>query len=174
MNRRQWIAMGMMLGVICGIVPSISAWAQDQAGGQGQGQGKGQGKGKGPKTATTHMKFKLDSNEVASGSDVTGTVLLQSGKGKKNRTPLAGETLTVTVDGVDTGTPLVTGADGTALLTLTALADGEHNVKVSYAGSETQRKASRTQGFTVGPVVEDPDEELPDEELPTEEEPPAV
>lgn len=118
--------------------------------------GAGGGQGKGPKPAATHLTFKLDANEVASGSDVTGTVLLQTGRGKKSRLPLAGETLTVTVDGVDTGTPLVTGADGTASLTLTAPADGEHNVKVSYAGSETQRKAQRAQGFFVGTVVEEP------------------
>ena len=125
-----------------------------------EGVGGGKGGGKGPKAATTHMQFKLDATEVASGENVTGTVLLQTGKGKKGRAPIAGATLTVTLDGVDTGTPLVTAADGTALLTLTAPADGEHNVKVTYAGSETQRKAQRAQGFTVGtPVEETPVEE---------------
>ena len=42
MIRRQMIAMAVMLGVVCGIAPSISAWAQDQAGGQG-GRGKAAG-----------------------------------------------------------------------------------------------------------------------------------
>ncbi|MBW3595585.1 MAG: Ig-like domain-containing protein [Actinobacteria bacterium] len=143
------------------IVPALAK----RPDGVGGGHGRHGGHGKGPKVTTTHMTFKLDENEVASGSDVTGTVLVETGRGKKNRVPIAGAVLTVTLDGVDTGTPLVTGTDGTALLTLTAPADGEHNVKVIYAGSDTQRKAQRAQGFTVGTPVE---------EEPVVEEPPAV
>lgn len=153
------VAAACVLLLACAMAPAVAK--------RPEGVGGGKGGGKGPKQATTHMQFKLDSHEVASGSDVTGTVMLETGRGKKSRTPIAGASLTVTLDGVDTGTPLVTADDGTAILTLTAPADGEHTVKVTYSGSDTQRKAQRAQGFTVGAPVE----EVPVEEVPIVEEP---
>jgi len=42
MIRRQMIAVAVMLGVVCGIAPSISAWAQDQAAGKEKGQRQGE------------------------------------------------------------------------------------------------------------------------------------
>lgn len=134
--------------VLAGAMAPALAKRPAHAGG-GHGQGKGHGKSR---PAATQMMFKLDENEVAPGSDVTGTVLLRSAKGK-NKTPIGGATLTVTVDGIDAGT-LTTDAEGAAALTITAPAEGEHEVRVSYAGDTTYRKAQRTQGFFVG-ILED-------------------
>lgn len=120
----------------------------------GNGGGKGHGSG-GNKGAQTKMTFKLDEHEVASGSNVTGTVNLMTGKGKKASTPLAGATLDVDVDGEDYAT-LTTDAAGNATVTVTAPADGEHQVKVFYAGDATHRSAQRAQGFFVGLVTETP------------------
>lgn len=109
------------------------------------------------KAATSKLTFKLDDHSVATGEDVTGTVTLTTAKGKKKSTPIANAPLTVQVDGVDVAT-LTTAADGTATLTLSGIADGEHVAKVVYAGDATYKKATRSQGFTVGAA----EEETPD------------
>ena len=122
--------------------------------GGGHGGHGGHGSG-GNKGAQTKMTFKLDDHEVDSGSNVTGTVNLTTGKGKKSSTALAGATLDVEVDGEDYAT-LTTDASGNATVTITAPADGEHQVKVFYAGDATHRSAQRAQGFSVGVATESP------------------
>ena len=111
------------------------------------------------KLSSTKLAFKLDDHSVDSGSNVTGEARLTTTKGK-SKTPIAGATLTVTLDGADTGT-VVTDANGVAAIVITAPADGEHNVKVSYAGDATRRKAQAAQGFSVGADDEEPEEPEP-------------
>ena len=107
------------------------------------------------KQSSTKLAFKLDDHSVETGSDVIGSARLTTTKGK-NKTPIAGATLTVTLDGVEYGT-LTTDSNGVAAVVITAPADGEHRVKVSYAGDATRRKAQATQGFSVGVLAEEPE-----------------
>jgi hypothetical protein len=99
----------------------------------------------------TKMRFKLDAQEVTVGDDVTGTVQLFSKghhHGHGGWTPMPDVTLQVKVDGQDVGT-VVTDAAGTATVAYTTDAEGDHVMKVAYAGDETHRRRQRAQGFTV-------------------------
>ena len=108
----------------------------------------------------TKMKFKLDAHEVEAGETLTGTILVLSGRGK-SRAPLAGASLEVSVDKEVVGT-VVTDADGRATVSYVAEEDGEHVMKVAFAGDAEHKKAKRAQGFEVG--AED-DEEMDEEDL---------
>ena len=114
----------------------------------------GGGTALGKSAPPTKIRFKLDDHSVASGEAVTGSVLVMSGRGK-NREPLEGATLTVLVDKVEVAT-LTTDADGRALVERLA-EDGEHVMKLVFAGDDEHKKAKRAQGFEVGDVEDDED-----------------
>ena len=103
----------------------------------------------------TKIRFKLDDHQVAAGEAVTGDVVVMTGRGKA-REALVGASLTVLVDGVEVGT-LTTDSDGRATVEHVATEDGEHVMKLVYAGDAEHKKAKRAQGFEVG--GEDLDEE---------------
>ena len=145
MKRAIPIAMAFVLLFVAAMAVAVAKPGNGNGGGHGGGSKKG---------AHTKMTFKLDDHQVDSGSNVTGTVTLTTGKGKKGSTPLAGATLDVELDGEDYAT-LTTDAEGEATVTITAPADGEHQVKVFYDGDATHRKAQRAQGFFVG-LLTDP------------------
>ena len=109
----------------------------------------------------TKMKFKLDGHQVEVGETLTGSVVALSGRGK-DRAPLGGATLDVVVDKTVVGS-IVTDADGGAEVTYVAQDEGEHVMKVVYAGDDEHKRAKRAQGFEVG--SEEEDEILEDEEL---------
>jgi hypothetical protein len=102
--------------------------------------------------ASTSLTFKLTASEVTSGEDVTGTATLVTPVPKKKAAPVAGATLTVSVDGVVVGT-VTTGSNGSAAISYTTSTEGSHVIKVSYAGDATHRSAQRSQGFDVLPAT---------------------
>lgn len=107
---------------------------------------------KGGKSQTvTRMSVSLSANEVTVGDTVTAEVRLAYGKGR-NPQPLAGATLEVSVD--ETPMPgVVTDATGTAVFDVTAEVEGEHTVRVFFAGDATYKKSLRAKGFTALPVA---------------------
>ena len=115
----------------------------------------GGGTAAGKSAPPTKIRFKLDDHMVAVGETVTGDVVVMTGRGK-GREALAGATLTVLVDHVEVGT-LTTDSDGRATVEHVATEDGEHVMKLVYAGDADHKKAKRAQGFEVG--TEDLDEE---------------
>ncbi|MEA2452396.1 MAG: hypothetical protein QOG04_1106 [Actinomycetota bacterium] len=110
--------------------------------------------------AQTRMRFKLEDHSIVLGEAAMGDVSLQTRTGKE-WAPLAGATLAIVMDGGDCAS-LITDADGKAMVVCTPMADGEYQVKVSYAGDDTHRKAQRAQGFTVG-ATDDGDDDDEDE-----------
>ncbi len=113
----------------------------------------GGGTALGKSAPPTKIRFKLDDHSVASGESVTGTVVVMTGKGK-DREPFAGATLTVLVDKVEVAT-LTTDADGRATVEHAGAEDGEHVMKVVFAGDAGHKKAKRAQGFEVGHAADD-------------------
>ena len=95
----------------------------------------------------TKIKFRLDAHEVAVGTDVTGSVHVWT-RSDHAWVPLAGVELTVSVDGVDVGS-VTTDGDGLASVTYAATVEGDHAMRVTFAGDDAHRKARRSQGFTV-------------------------
>jgi hypothetical protein len=108
--------------------------------------------GGGSKPAVTKMKFKLADHSVAAGEDVTGSVLLTTGRGKA-REPMDGAELTMLVDHVEVGT-LITGPDGRADVLFAGAAAGGHVMKLVFAGDANHKRAKRAQGFEVGGIPE--------------------
>ncbi len=106
------------------------------------------------KAQTTKLTFKLDDHSIATGEDVTGTVKLTTAKGKKKSTPIAGATLHLLVDG-QMLSMVTTDSNGEATVTIAGAADGEHVAKVVYEGTGAYKKATRSQGFTVGAAEEE-------------------
>lgn len=96
----------------------------------------------------TKIRFKLDDHNVAVGEAVTATVRVTSGRGK-HREPLSGAQLSVLVDGVEVASP-TTDPDGLAEISYDAGAEGDHVMRVVYAGDDTHKRAKRSQGFEVG------------------------
>jgi hypothetical protein len=102
----------------------------------------------GKQPPVTKLKFKLDVHEVAAGTPVTGGVYAWTHAGKVWETfPTAA--LTVKVDGVEVGI-LTTDAQGYAAISYLA-AEGEHVMKIVFAGDDLHKRAQRAQGFTVTP-----------------------
>ena len=108
----------------------------------------GGGTAAGKSAPPTKIRFKLDDHQVASGEAVTGDIVVMTGRGKA-REALVGATLTVLVDHVEVGT-LTTDSDGRATVEHVATEDGEHVIKLVYAGDAAHKKAKRAQGFEVG------------------------
>ena len=63
--------------------------------------------------------------------------------------PLEDAELSVLVDGTEVATVL-TDANGVAPIVYTSTEDGDHVMKVAYAGDWAHKRAQRAQGFTVG------------------------
>lgn len=103
----------------------------------------------------TKMKFKLDAHEVAAGAEVTGGVHVWTRDGKA-WVPLADAVLTVKVDGMEVD-ELATDGDGYAAVAHPAT-EGEHVMKIVFAGDDLHKRARRAQGFsaTAGDPVPDP------------------
>ena len=98
----------------------------------------------------TKMEFKLSSHQVESGSDLTGGVSVWSRSGNE-WLPLPGALLTVLIDGVEVG-QVTAGADGYVDVAYTVdEEEGDHVMKVVFAGDDLHKKAQRAQGFTVVP-----------------------
>lgn len=118
------------------------------------------------KSAVTMVKFKLANEDVTAGDSLAGNIKVSSGGGR-NRAPLAGAELAVTIDGVDAGS-ITTAEDGTATITVIA-EEGDHVVKVVYAGDADHKRAKRAQGYEAVAAPEPITEPVPDEGLvPTE------
>ena len=95
----------------------------------------------------TKIRFRLDAHEVPVGADVTGSVHVWT-RSDHRWVALAGAELTVSVDGLDVGS-ITTDGDGLASVVYTATVEGDHTMRVSFAGDDAHRKARRSQGFTV-------------------------
>ena len=106
-----------------------------------------------PRLHNSWMRFHLVSHEVTVGETVTGPVHL-AGRDHNHWVPISGATLSVKVDGVDTGTTLVTDGDGNATVDYTATSDGDHVIKVVFASDGTYRRRVRAQGFSVSAASE--------------------
>jgi hypothetical protein len=100
----------------------------------------------------TKIKFKLDSHEMVVGDDVTGTVKVCTHTGHP-WDPFPGATLSVRVDGDEVGT-VVTDANGEADIVYAGATEGDHVMKVVFAGDDTHKRAQRAQGFTVAASTE--------------------
>lgn len=103
----------------------------------------GHGKGHG---AVTKITFKLDDHNVALGEMLTGAVLVRTRAGKQWE-PLAGATLSLQIAKTEVAT-LVTDADGAASVAY-APSEGDHVIRVVYAGDDLHKSARRAQGFNV-------------------------
>jgi hypothetical protein len=99
----------------------------------------------------TKMTFKLVSHQLLVGDavDVTVHVLARSGHAWVG---VAGATVVITVDGLEVGTG-ITDDTGTAVVAWVASAEGDHVMKVLFAGDELHKRAQRAQGFTVSAAV---------------------
>lgn len=130
--------------------------------------GKGREK---TRPAVTKMRFKLDSHQWDVGAEVTGAVTLLTRDGRKWG-PLEGAMLTVLNDGAECGT-LTTDAEGKAYPACGPVEEGEHVMKVRYAGDDTHKKSQRAQGYSAGTSDED-EEGDEDEVLPTPDPSPTI
>jgi len=97
----------------------------------------------------TKMKFKLDDHHVTLGTPVTGSVHVWS-RDQHHWVALPDAALSLTVDGTEVAT-LTTDAEGTALVSYDAAAEGGHVMKVWFAGDDLHKRAMRAQGFEVAP-----------------------
>ena len=97
------------------------------------------------KVANTHMTFHLVDHQVTVGDPVTGPVHLGTKSGA-HWVPFAGAALSVRVDGTEVAT-LTTDADGNATVSYSAATEGDHVVRVVYAGDGTHHHRQRAQGF---------------------------
>ena len=150
MSRNRYMA---VLAALALIGAAFAAPALAKKGEHGGGKGKSH-------PANTKMRFKLDDHSVASGEAATGTVTLQTRDGHK-WAAFAGAALSVEVDGEECATAET---DDAGQATVSCMAeDGDHVMKVRYAGDDTHKKAQRAQGFSVGASDDDDDdEETPD------------
>lgn len=111
----------------------------------------------GAQPPVTKMTFRLDAREVASGSPITGSVVVST-RDDTGAVPLAGVQLSVQVDGTQVGT-VWTGVDGSAGITYVSTEVGRHVMTVAYAGDAAHRPADRSDRFVVlppPPTVPDP------------------
>jgi hypothetical protein len=142
---RRFIAPVAVLSAVLMVAGSALAEKPPWAGG-GSKQGGG-------KPTVTKMRFKLADHSVAEGEEVTGSVLVTTGRGRA-REPLEDAELTVLVDHVQVGT-LTTGPEGRADVAYGGGAAGEHVMKLVYAGDEDHKRSRRAQGFEVGGATEE-------------------
>ena len=96
----------------------------------------------------TKMKFKLDVHEVPSGGQLTGgvEVLTRSGHAWLS---FPGAPLSVRVDGVEVGTAVADAEGYVELAYPVPLDEGDHVMKIVFAGDELHKRAQRAQGFSV-------------------------
>src|SRR5262245_59680423 len=87
----------------------------------------------------TKMTLMLGASSVPAGSNVSGSVLVMSGPGKKAE-PFAGAALTVSIDGVDVGSTSTHGS-GVALVSVPATTVGLHVMRVAFPGDALHKKA---------------------------------
>jgi hypothetical protein len=104
------------------------------------------------KLATTKITFKLDAYQYEVGDEVTGSALVRC---RLTRTwvPVVSAPLAISVDGVPIGTA-TTDAAGWVTTSWTADADGDHIMKVSFAGNAQCKASRRAQGSIVGSTVD--------------------
>ena len=96
----------------------------------------------------TKMKFKLDAHEIPAGTPVTGGVHAWTHAGHA-WDPFPDAVLIVKIDGIEVGT-VPTDVDGYVDVWYPA-EEGEHVMKIVFAGDELHKRAQRAQGFTVTP-----------------------
>ncbi|MFN2545465.1 MAG: Ig-like domain-containing protein [Actinomycetota bacterium] len=106
-----------------------------------------------PGMANTKMSFRLAEHDYLAGDTVNGGVRLATRDGHR-WAPFAGASLSVQVDGTEMATA-TTDQDGSATFSFTADAEGDHVVKVVYAGDDSHRKRQRAQGFSVSTASDD-------------------
>ena len=94
----------------------------------------------------TKITLTLTGTSVPVGSNVSGSVLVMSGSGKK-AAPLSGASLGVSVDGVPVATTTTNGS-GLALVDVPAVTPGSHQMRVEYAGDASHKKAQDVAMFT--------------------------
>jgi hypothetical protein len=95
----------------------------------------------------TKIKFKLDAHELATGTDVTGSVNVFT-RTDHLWAPFPAATLSLRVDGVEVAT-LTTDVDGHADIVYTGALEGDHVMKVFFIGDDLHKRAQRAQGFSV-------------------------
>jgi hypothetical protein len=145
MSRNRYLAVLAALALVGAAFAAPALAKKGEHGGNGKSH-----------PATTKMKVKLDDHSLASGEAATGTVTVQTRDGKK-WAAFAGAALSVEVDGTECATAETDDA-GHATVSCAA-ADGDHVMKVRYAGDDTHKKSQRAQGFSVGESDDDDDDE---------------
>lgn len=104
------------------------------------------------KLATTKITFKLEAYQYEVGDEVTGSALVRC-RLARTWIPVASALLAISVDGVPVGN-LTTDAAGSVTTSWTADADGDHTMKVSFAGDAQCKASRRAQGSIVGSTVD--------------------
>ena len=97
----------------------------------------------------TKIRFTLNAAQVQAWTNVTGTVVVTTGSGPSTM-PFAGASLTLSVDGVAVG-PMTTDGQGQAFLAYPMTVEGQHTVRVAFAGDDSHKKAHHDAGFLVTP-----------------------
>ena len=122
----------------------------------------------------TKIRFTLNAAQVQAWTNVTGTVVVTTGSGPSLK-PFVGASLTLSVDGVAIG-PLSTDGQGQAFLAYPMTVEGQHTVRVTFAGDASHKKAHHDAGFLVTPgeppLPEPIPEPTPEPTLPPEPSPP--
>jgi hypothetical protein len=97
----------------------------------------------------TKIRFTLNAAQVQAWTNVTGTVVVTTGSGPSTK-PFAGATLTLSMDGVAIG-PMTTDGQGQAYLAYPMTVEGQHKVRVAFAGDASHKKAHHDAEFLVTP-----------------------
>jgi hypothetical protein len=108
----------------------------------------------------TKIRFTLDATQVQAWTNVTGTVVVTTGSGPSTM-PFTGAVLTMSMDGVAIG-PLTTDGQGQAFLAYPMTVEGQHTVRVAFAGDASHKKAHHDAGFVVTPGDPPPPQPIPD------------
>lgn len=107
----------------------------------------------------TKMRFKLDRHHFVAGEAVEASVMVMN-RSEHHWVGFLGASVSVRVDGTEVATA-VTDETGVATFSWVAV-EGDHVMKVFYAGDESHKKAQRAQGLTVGPAPVPVPEPIPD------------
>ena len=97
----------------------------------------------------TKMRFKLDHHHFVAGETVEGSVAVMA-RSEHHWLGIPGATVSVRVDGTEVAAA-VTDETGIASFSWIAV-EGDHVMKVFFAGDELHKKAQRAQGLTVDPA----------------------
>ena len=97
----------------------------------------------------TKIRFTVNAAQVQAWTNVTGTVVVTTGSGPSTM-PFAGASLTLSVDGVAVG-PMTTDGQGQAFLAYPMTVEGQHTVRVAFAGDASHKKAHHDAEFLVTP-----------------------